>query len=103
MGVYRRKHNPSYTYQYVFPTHVGVYRVGCIEGDLLNGVFPTHVGVYLYKCDCGLEIDRDLNAAINLKNRAKHAQINACGENVRPQNIEAISLKQEAGGELIYV
>lgn len=49
-----------------------------------------------YQCECGLVMDRDLNAAINLKNRAKHARIDACGEIIRPQNIEAVSLKQEA-------
>ncbi len=50
-----------------------------------------------FKCDCGLEIDRDLNAAINIKNTAKYAEINACGESVRPQSIAAVSVKQEAG------
>ena len=49
------------------------------------------------------EMDRDLNAAINLKNRAKHAQINACGEdNVRPDSLWAASLKQEASCEVCY-
>ena len=52
-----------------------------------------------YKCDCGLEIDRDLNAAINI--RAKHVRSNACGEIRRPQNIEAVSMKQEADSELV--
>jgi putative transposase len=33
---------------------------------------------------CGLVMDRDLNASINIKNRAGTAQIDACGECVRP-------------------
>jgi len=40
----------------------------------------------------------DLNAAINIKNRAKHAQINACGDEDKTNKISlAASLKQEAG------
>lgn len=31
-----------------------------------------------YRCNCGIQIDRDLNAAINI-NRAGTVQINACG------------------------
>lgn len=34
----------------------------------------------VYKCDCGLEIDRDLNAAINLANTARLAGIEAFGD-----------------------
>jgi len=34
-----------------------------------------------YECEaCGLKIDRDLNAAINLENTASSAEINACGD-----------------------
>lgn len=33
---------------------------------------------------CGLEMDRDLNAAINIKNRAGSARIHAQGDSVRP-------------------
>ena len=33
----------------------------------------------VYKCSCGLQIDRDLNAAINLKHTAELAEINARG------------------------
>jgi len=59
----------------------------------------------VYKCDCGLVMDRDLNAAINIRNyyTAKHAGIDACGEIIRPQNIGAVSLKQEVGNEVVYV
>ncbi len=57
----------------------------------------------IFKCECGLEIDRDLNAAINIKNRAKHAQINACGEEHKTSRVPlAASLKQEAGSEASY-
>ena len=41
-----------------------------------------------YVCDCGLELDRDHNAAINILNKALHtassAGIYACGDIVRP-------------------
>lgn len=33
-----------------------------------------------YKCDCGLEIDRDMNAAINLANTVRLAEIQAFGD-----------------------
>jgi len=53
-----------------------------------------------YSCgECGLVMDRDLNAAINLKNLAPSSGVSACGENVRPQSelarVGAISAKQE--------
>jgi putative transposase len=32
----------------------------------------------VYKCSCGLEMDRDLNASINIR-AAGHAVLNACG------------------------
>ena len=39
-------------------------------------------------CDCGLELDRDHHAAINMLKKALHtassAGINACGDHVRP-------------------
>ncbi len=48
-------------------------------------------------CDnCGLEIDRDLNAAINLEEMAVGSTVTACGEAVRPkQLVRAASMKQE--------
>ena len=39
---YELRHN-------VFPTHVGVYRIGCSYGFQKTPVFPTHVGVYRFK------------------------------------------------------
>ena len=44
-----------------------------------------------YHCsECGLEIDRDVNAAINLKHLAAgHAErLNACGVHVRPRKVQ---------------
>lgn len=44
----------------------------------------------VYKCDCGFEIDRDLNAAINPKNEfLKSAEYvdNRHGEVVRPRRL----------------
>lgn len=50
----------------------------------------------IHKCDCGLEIDRDINAAINILTLAKQdtpgqGEINACGDGAIVP-----SLKQEA-------
>lgn len=54
----------------------------------------------IYKCDCGLEMDRDLNAAINI--RAKHARINACGQEGKTNKTPlAAWKKQEASGRLV--
>ena len=79
--------NPAYTSQ-------TCSNCGAIKSDLT-------LEDRTYKCECGLEIDRDLNAAINIKNRAKHAQINACGEEGKTSRVPlAASLKQEAGCEV---
>jgi len=44
----------------------------------------------VYKCDkCGVEIDRDINAAKNLHTLGLR-EIQACGENVRPAILEAV-------------
>ena len=47
--------------------------------------------------NCGLVIDRDLNAAINLEEEfAAGSAVTACGEAVRPkQLVRAASVKQE--------
>jgi putative transposase len=63
----------------------------------------------IYQCECGNEIDRDLNAAINLEhyglNTLGSRGIQACGESVRPNECclvqEAVSLKQEENNELV--
>jgi putative transposase len=58
-----------------------------------------------YSCDeCGLELDRDLNAAINLKNLAGSSPVTACGEDVRPAGLSflmATSAKQEPNSKAI--
>ncbi len=81
-----------------FPSSKTCSNCGAINNDLT-------LKDRVFKCsECGFEIDRDLNAAINLKNRAKHARIDACGEdNVRPvDSLLAASLKQEVGCEANY-
>jgi putative transposase len=58
----------------------------------------------VYECaSCGLSIDRDLNAAINLKKLAPSSGASACGEDVRPSSeiahLMATSVKQEPNTE----
>jgi putative transposase len=51
----------------------------------------------VFKCeDCGLEIDRDLNAAINLRNAASHV-VSACGSG----EADFSEMKQEVSNELL--
>lgn len=55
----------------------------------------------VYKCECGLVIDRDVNAALNLCKVAESASetLNACGETVRRGSGNAdvlVSVKQES-------
>lgn len=54
----------------------------------------------VYRCECGLVLDRDVNAALNLCKVAESASetINACGETVRRESSNAnvqVSVKQE--------
>ncbi len=61
---------------------------------------PLDLSIRTYHCEhCGLVIDRDLNAARNLKwlYTASSAEINACGKTVRPEVLvlRAVSSKQE--------
>jgi putative transposase len=65
---------------------------------------PLDLRVRTYHCEhCGLVLDRDLNAARNLVwlYTASSAEINACGENVRPKvlALAAVSAKQEPNTE----
>jgi len=51
----------------------------------------------VFKCKhCGLEIDRDLNAAINLRNAASHV-VSACGSD----EADFSEMKQEVSSELL--
>ena len=53
-------------------------------------------------CDCGNIMDRDLNAAMNLKNNAASSAVSACGEEssgvVQYDNVKLASVKQEVAG-----
>jgi putative transposase len=56
-----------------------------------------------YCCEhCGLEIDRDLNAAINLRNQSvSYTAVNACGVSKPPDDsLVGDTGKQEADGEI---
>jgi putative transposase len=72
-----------------YPSSKMCSRCGTIKDDL-------GLGERLFHCErCSLEMDRDLNAAINLKNVAVSSTVTACREDVRPV-YPAASLKQEA-------
>jgi putative transposase len=53
-----------------------------------------------FHCECGFEIDRDHNAAINLRNLAASSAVTACGEGRadgrRTTRVKRASVKQEA-------
>jgi putative transposase len=53
----------------------------------------------VYRCDCGLVLDRDVNAARNLLNLAASGagRVNACGGQVRPSLAGQRPVKQEPG------
>lgn len=54
----------------------------------------------IFNCDgCGFRIDRDLNAAINVKNYTESYSVKACGELYKPENNFGNSLKQEANSD----
>jgi transposase len=47
----------------------------------------------MYRCSCGLELDRDLNASYNLRNTVSSTGINAHGD-------DKVHAKKLAGGRL---
>jgi putative transposase len=52
------------------------------------------LGVRIHKCPvCGLSLHRDLNAAINIRNRVGHTRIDACGDSTATSRPE-----QDASG-----
>ena len=62
----------------------------------------------VYKCECGLVLDRDVNAALNLCKVAESAfeTINACEETVRRESGNAdalVSVKQESHNAKLYL
>lgn len=77
-----------------FPSSRLCGHCGCINSEL-------KVSDREWTCDCGAIHDRDLNAAINLRNLASKttvssAESHACGEDIRPTAVLlAASLKQE--------
>jgi len=91
-----------------FPSSKMCSSCGCLKEDLT-------LQDRIYTCDCGLSIDRDLNASINLehcgldklKNTVSSTGIKACGESVRPKEdfspLEAVSMKQEENMSLAKI
>lgn len=54
----------------------------------------------IFNCDgCGISIDRDLNAAINIKNYTESYSVKACGELCKPANYGGNSMNQEANSK----
>ena len=66
-----------------FPSSKMCSSCGCIKEDL-------SLSDRVYKCDCGKVIDRDLNAAINLKNYGLK-QLRAVSPEVTPVEMEALA------------
>lgn len=80
-----------------FPSSKMCSKCGAIDSNL-------SLGDRVYKCECGLEIDRDINAAINLRNLAVSSteSRNACGEGssgIAHVRCETASMKQEFTSE----
>lgn len=51
---------------------------------------------------CGNILDRDLNAALNLKNTVKYTGIDACGDYVSPGSIQAMIAKAGTNQQMQY-
>ena len=64
-------------------------------------IHPMKLSDRVMVCDCGNIMDRDLNAAINLKNKAASSAVSACGEESSGHCITVTKLssaKQEIAG-----
>ena len=86
-----------------FPSSKMCSRCGALKEDLT-------LSDRVYDCTCGLKIDRDLNASINLEHNGlstlSSRGIKACGESVRPLDYEvkeAVSSKQEINVSLAKI
>jgi len=89
--------NQIYIVDRFFPSSKTCHVCGTINNDLT-------LSDRVWTCDCGAVLDRDLNAAINLRNLAvrrvppelEASALNACGEDVKPTAASlAASQKQE--------
>ncbi len=65
-------------------------------------IHPMKLSDRVMVCDCGNVMDRDLNAAMNLKNKAVSLTVAACGEEssdaVQYDDVKLASVKQEIAG-----
>ena len=81
-----------------FPSSKTCSRCGVIKKDL-------ELSDRTFICEvCGLELDRDLNAALNLRALAVSSTVTACRETIRPKealHLLAVSMKQEFNGNLM--
>jgi putative transposase len=70
----------------------------CSECGLVVESLP--LSVREWQCECGAKHDRDVNAAINLRNMAVKSTVSACGETgsglVRKSKTKPVSMKQES-------
>ena len=64
-------------------------------------IHPMKLSDRVMVCDCGNVMDRDLNAAMNLKNKAASSAVAACGEKSSGHSVivtKLVSVKQEIAG-----
>ena len=80
-----------------FPSSKTCSACGAVQQDM-----PLSVRQWICP-DCGTRHDRDLNAAINLKNMAVSSTVSACGEegsgSGRKTGVKPASMKQEISAE----
>jgi len=91
--------NELYVADRFYPSSKTCSKCGHVKQDLKDDD-------YIYVCDeCGLVIDRDLNAAINLKNLAVSSteRINGRGGDVRPLESERQTPEKRQSGEMAHL